>query len=70
MLLQEKILIRWVVTIQQNFCLDHTAHERILIVPSPYQVVLIYREGIRILHTFPRLPRENWTDLQKQSFEK
>ena len=41
-----------------------------LIVPSLYQVALIYRDGIHILHTFPQLLRKDWADLQKQLCEK
>ena len=41
-------------------------HSGQLIVRSPYQVALIYREGIRILHTCLRLLRGDWADLQKQ----
>ena len=36
------------------------SHWAQLIVPSPYQVALIFREGIHILHTFPRLLRKDW----------
>ena len=41
-----------------------------LIVPPPYQVALIYREKIHILHTFPRLLRKDWADFQKRLCEK
>ena len=37
-----------------------------LIVPSLYQMVLIYREGIHILHKCFRLLRKDWAHLQKQ----
>ena len=47
-----------------------SSHWAWLIAPSPYQVALIYREGIRILHTFPRLLRKDWAGLQKQLCEK
>ena len=41
-----------------------------LVVLSLYQVALIYRDGIHILHTCLRLLRKDWADLQKQLCEK
>ena len=45
-------------------------HWEQLIVPSPYQVALIDREGIHILHTCLRLLRTDLADVQKQFAKK
>ena len=46
------------------------SHWARLIAPSPYQVALIDRERVRILHTCLRLLRKDWAGLQKQLCEK
>ena len=53
MMFEWKVLIRWVITIQRNFCLHRSQHN--LIVPWPYQIAPIYRKGIHIIHSFQRL---------------
>ena len=47
-----------------------SSHWAQLIVPSLHQIALIYREGIHIIHTSPRLLRKDWADLQKRLCEK
>ena len=54
--------------LQRNFCLDFTennwlSHQHIKLPP-------IYLDEIQILHTYLRLLRKDWTDLQKQLCEK
>ena len=67
MLLQQKFLIRWVITIQRNFCLDHTEHGWL----SHHNKSLRFsREWIHTLHISLRLLHKDWADLQRQSCEK